>query len=368
MVHSTAAIHAHVDGQRELLVRRLVEQRPEWIDARLNVAIVAQREELFVVSRIGFSLANDDRAERRLRTIGFGVDDRMRTGRLEHHFDGVAFRWRDEHRLGPLFALVLAHVGADELHLRTGDGEVVGPHIGCVEDVESDHVPPLYIERVVGLTVRQHRVAEAPHEHVARRVGVGHANSAVLDIDVVEDQNLFAIDLAVVGRVGRFHDVDAGSAEFARVPVVDVRVVPKHARIRELDRVLERLVRFDRGVRPIRNTIHSEIAVDTVRVQRGGVVGLVHERDLDRRPLRDLHDRPRDRAVVRVPANRHAVDRLADELHRHGEAVAVIQFDDRHGLRDGEALELVRLGHRAGDAVTGLGRRCRGRHMARRHR
>ena len=173
----------------------------------------------------------------------------------EEHVDDDALGGREQDLVDELLVLVVAGVGADELHLRARQRHVEDARVGGVREVEAHDLAALGLERKVRLAGDEHHVAEAAHRHVRRLRLAEGGDPSVLDQDVVERQQQLAVRRRpVVGLARGGEDVPV-QAHLLAVVLADVRVVPVGAGIGHVHLVGEGLADRDRRLRLVRAVV-----------------------------------------------------------------------------------------------------------------
>jgi len=105
------------------------------------------------------------------------------------------------------------------------------------------------MEVQVRLAADKHHVAEPAHRHVRRLLLPKGSDLAVLDQDVVEGEQQFAVRRRPVVRLERGGEDVPVQAQLLAVVLADVRVVPVGAGIWHMEPVRERAADRDRGLR-----------------------------------------------------------------------------------------------------------------------
>ena len=106
----------------------------------------------------------------------------------KEHVDDDTLGGGEQDLVDQFLALVVAGIGADQLHLRARQRHVEDARVGGVGEVEAHDLAPLGFERKVRLAGDEHHVAEASHRHVRRLRLAEGGDLAVLDQDVVEGE------------------------------------------------------------------------------------------------------------------------------------------------------------------------------------
>ena len=86
----------------------------------------------------------------------------------EEHVHDDTLGGGEQDLVDEFLALVVAGVGADQLHLRARQRHVEDTSVRGVGEVEAHDLAPLGFERKVRLAGDEHDVAEAAHRHVRR--------------------------------------------------------------------------------------------------------------------------------------------------------------------------------------------------------
>ena len=86
----------------------------------------------------------------------------------EKHIDYNTLGGGEQDLVDELVVLVVAGVGADQLHLRARQRHVEDARVRGVGEVEAHDLSALGFERKVWLAGDEHHIAEATHRHVRR--------------------------------------------------------------------------------------------------------------------------------------------------------------------------------------------------------
>ena len=89
-------------------------------------------------------------------------------GVREEHVDDDTLGRGEQDLVDEFLALVVAGVGADQLHLRARQRHVEDTRVRGVGEVEAHDLAPLGFEREIRLAGDEHHVAEAAHRDVRR--------------------------------------------------------------------------------------------------------------------------------------------------------------------------------------------------------
>ena len=278
--------------------------------------------------------------------LGRSVLELELAGVRKEHVDDDTLGGGEQDLVDELLALVVAGVGADQLHLRARQRHVEDARVGGVGEVEAHDLAALGLERKVRLAGDEHHVAEAAHRDVRRLRLAEGGDLPVLDQDVVErEQQLAVRRRPVVGLARGDEDVPV-QAHLLAVVLADVRVVPVGAGVGHVHLVGEALADRDRRLRVVRAVV-AVLEAQAVPVDGRVEVAVVGDVHGDRRALRDLQRRAGDGAVVGQHPHGRVADPLLDRDDLELELVAVGELDQLGlaGLRQalGLARELDRL-------------------------
>ena len=86
----------------------------------------------------------------------------------EEHVHDDALGRGEQDLVDELLVLVVAGVGADQLHLRARQRHIEDARVRGVREVEAHHLAVPRLEVQIGLAGDQHHVAEPAHRHVGR--------------------------------------------------------------------------------------------------------------------------------------------------------------------------------------------------------
>ena len=112
---------------------------------------------------------------------------------VEQDVDDDPLGGRENDRLDELFLLAAAAVAADELHLRARKRDVEDARVRGVRQVDPNDLVLLRVEGKVGLAGDEQHVAEPPHRSVVGLRWAEGSDRTVLEQDVVEGQEQFAV-------------------------------------------------------------------------------------------------------------------------------------------------------------------------------
>ena len=150
-----------------------------------------------------------------------------------------------------LLVLVVAGVGADQLHLRARQRHIEDARVRGVREVEARHLALRRVEVQVGLAGDKHHVAEAAHRHVRRLLLPEGRDLSVLDQDVVEGQEQLAVRRRPVPGLARGGEDLSVQAQLLAIVLADVGVVPVGAGVGHVQLVREPLADRDRCLRVV---------------------------------------------------------------------------------------------------------------------
>ena len=359
--HALGYAHLQLGDERERLVRRRLEERLDALAQLGHVAVAAQARELVRERLLRLFAGNGDRREP-VGVIRRSVLE-LELARIgEQHVHDDALGRGEQDLVDELLVLVVAGVGANQLHLRARQRHVEDPRVRGVREVEAHHLATPRLEVQIGLAGDQHHVAEPAHRHVGRLLPEG-CDPAVLDQDVVErDQQLAVRRRPVVGLAREGEDVPV-QAQLLAVVLADVRVVPVRAGVGHVHLVREALADRDRCLRVV-GAVVAVLEPQPVPVDGGFEVALVGDVHRRRRALGDPERRAWHRPVVRQHPYRGVADSLRDRDDLELELVPIGKLDQLGlaGLR--EAVGLAReldcrtvalsagVGHRATSSQT----------------
>ena len=223
--------------------------------------------------------------------------ERELSGVVEEDVDDDALGGREQHLLDEFLLLVVAAVGADELHPRPRKRDVEDARVGRVREVEAHDLAALGLERELRFTGNEHRVSEAAHRDMRRlRLAEGY-NPPLLDQHVVERHGKLAVGGRPVIVLARDDEDVAVEAHLLAVVLADVRVVPVRARIGHAHLVGEGLADRDRRLRLVRAVV-AVLEPQSVPVHGRIDVAAVRDVHGDRRVLGHFQRRARDGAVI----------------------------------------------------------------------
>ena len=237
--------------------------------------------------------------------------------------------------------LVVAGIGADQLHLRARQRHVEHARVRGVGEVEAHDLTALGLERQVRLAGDKHHVAEAAHRDVCRLQFPEGGDLSVLDQDVVEGKEQLAVGgRPIVGLAWADEDVSV-EAHLLAVVLADMRVVPVGAGVGHVHLVGEGLVDRDRRLRVVRSVV-TVLEAKAVPVHGRVEVSVVGHVDGDHRALRDLQSRAGDGAVVGEHAHGGIANPLLDGHDLELEFVAIGELDQLRPACLGQPLRLAR--------------------------
>ena len=246
-----------------------------------------------------------------------GVHDLAIAGLVEENFDDVALCGSENDALHPLFALVLAHVRADDLDARAAEDDVERARVRDVRQIEADDFAALDRELVSGCTVDEHDVSESSHQRMGRRAVPPRERPEIIHQDVVEDERSFLVDRVVIVGLGRCDEHVPVEAEVLLDVLAHVRVVPVNSSIRKMDFVGEALAWFHRRLRHVGDPIEAVIEPEPMPMHRRRHLDLVDELDDDgRAPLR-FDEWTWILAVIAIHQKRLVVDGAAHDACAH---------------------------------------------------